>query len=257
VQLPAAEALVARLEILDSAGSTNAELVRRVLEDPQGWPAPAVLLTDDQRSGRGRLGRVWSAPAGASLAISVLLRPVVPPERLGWLSLAAGVAMTQALRGLGVPAAAKWPNDVLIGGRKVCGILAEVLPDGAGVVIGSGLNHAATAEQLPVPTATSLALEGGPTDPDVLVAAYLRRLLPLVADLEQAAGDPDGSGLRGAAVAVSDTIGRRVRVSLPDGSVLVGEAVGIDPEGRVLVRNEATGAISGVATGDVEHLRYE
>jgi BirA family biotin operon repressor/biotin-[acetyl-CoA-carboxylase] ligase len=256
VQLPAAEALVARLEILDSAGSTNAELVRRALEDPRGWPDPAVLLTDDQRSGRGRLGRVWSAPAGASLAISVLLRPRLPPERLGWLSLAAGAAMTEALRGLGVAAAAKWPNDVLIRGRKVCGILAEVLPDGSGVVLGSGLNHAAAAGQLPVPTATSLAIEGGPTDPDLLVAAYLRRLLPLVADLERAGGDPDASGLRAAVVSVSDTIGRRVRVGLPDGA-LVGEAVGIDQEGRVLVREQGTGAISGVATGDVEHLRYE
>ena len=257
MQLPAAEALVARLEILDSAGSTNAELVRRVLEEPQAWPAPAVLLTDDQRAGRGRLGRVWSAPAGASLAISVLLRPRVPKERLGWLSLAAGAAMTEALRGLGVPAAAKWPNDVLIRGRKVCGVLAEVLPDGSGVVIGSGLNHAATAEQLPVPTATSLAVEGGPTDPDLLVAAYLRRLLALVADLERSGGDPEASGLRAAVLAVSGTVGRGVRVSLPDGSALVGEAVGIDEDGRVLVRDRASGVISGVATGDVEHLRYE
>ena len=109
---------------------------------------------------------------------------------------------------------------MLIDGRKVCGVLAEALADprpggprGAGVVIGAGLNHAAPREALPVPTATSLAAEGGPTDPDRLVAAYLGRLLALVGAFEAAGGDPEASGLRAAVRAVSDTIGRRVRVT--------------------------------------------
>src|SRR5579875_3448586 len=115
MELPGSSALVARLEVLDEIGSTNTELVRLA----PGWPAPA----------------------GSSLAISVLLRPAVPTRRLGWVSLAAGAAMTEALAGLGVAARAKWPNDVLVDGRKVCGVLAETLTDGTGVVVGAGLNH--------------------------------------------------------------------------------------------------------------------
>lgn len=264
MELPRSSALVARLEVLPEVGSTNTELVRLAAAEPGAWPAPAVLLTDHQTSGRGRLGRSWSAPAGASLAISVLLRPRVPRERLGWLSLAAGAAMAEALQGLGVGARAKWPNDVLIGGRKVCGVLAEALAAGSGVVIGAGLNHALAAEDLPVPTATSLALEGGPTDPDLLVAAYLERLLALVGAFEAAGGDPAASGLRAAVLAVSDTVGRRVRVtSAGDPSTdsghrpVVGEAVDIDPEGRIVVDRGPLSGFTACASGDVEHLRYE
>jgi BirA family biotin operon repressor/biotin-[acetyl-CoA-carboxylase] ligase len=214
-----------------------------------------VLVTDHQTAGRGRLGRSWSARPGDSLAISVLLRPAVPRERLGWLSLAAGAAMTQALEGLGVAARAKWPNDVLIGDRKVCGVLAEALVDG-GVVIGAGLNHAAPREALPVPTATSLAAEGGPTDPDLLVAAYLERLLALAAAFEGSAGDPEASGVRAAVLAASGTLGRRVRVDASGGPV-VGLAVDIDATGRIVVDRGPTGGRTACATGDVEHLRYE
>ena len=255
MDLPRTASLVARLEVLERIGSTNTELVRLATEDPSAWPAPALLVTDHQTAGRGRLGRSWSASAGDSLAISVLLRPQVPRERLGWLSLAAGAAMTEALTGLGVAARAKWPNDVLIDGRKVCGVLAEALPDG-GVVIGAGLNHAADRAALPVPTATSLAAEGGPTDPDLLVAAYLERLLARVHDFEALDGDPDRSGLRDAVRAVSDTIGRRVRVTRADETV-VGEAVDIDVEGRIVVDRGPIGGTLACATGDVEHLRYE
>jgi BirA family biotin operon repressor/biotin-[acetyl-CoA-carboxylase] ligase len=264
MELPRSSALVARLQVLDEVGSTNSELVRLVAEDPGAWPDPAVLVTDHQTSGRGRLGRSWSAPAGTSLAISVLLRPEVPRARLGWLSLAAGAAMTEALIGLGVEARAKWPNDVLIGGRKVCGVLAEALADPSGeaahrapgVVIGAGLNHAATRADLPVPTATSLAEEGGPTDPDLLLAAYLERLLALVGAFEASDGDPEASGLRAAVRAVSDTIGRRVRVTT-SGEPVVGEAVDIDLEGRILVDRGSVLGSTACATGDVEHLRYE
>ena len=256
MDLPTSTALVARLEVLAEIGSTNTELVRLVTAEPGAWPAPAVLVTDHQTAGRGRLGRAWSAQAGDSLAISVLLRPRVPAERLGWLSLAAGAAMTEALVGLGVPARAKWPNDVLIDGRKVCGVLAEVLADRSGVVVGAGLNHAAAREDLPVPTATSLAAEGGPTDPDLLIAAYLERLLALVGAFEAAAGDPEASGLRAAVRAVSDTVGRRVRISRADGA-LVGEAVDIDAGGRIVVDSGPIAGTVACSTGDVEHLRYE
>ncbi|WP_375406243.1 biotin--[acetyl-CoA-carboxylase] ligase, partial [uncultured Amnibacterium sp.] len=161
---------------------------------------------------------------------------------------------------------------VLIGGRKVCGVLAEALADpssasghrpssasghrGSGAVVGAGLNHAARRDALPVPTATSLAAEGGPTDPDLLVSAYLRRLLDLVGRFEAAGGDPEASGLRAAVIVASDTIGRRVRVTGPDGPV-VGEAVDIDQQGRIVVDRGPLGGTTACATGDVEHLRYE
>jgi BirA family biotin operon repressor/biotin-[acetyl-CoA-carboxylase] ligase len=257
VELPLVSRLAARLEVLDSVGSTNTALVGFATADPAAWPSPAVLVTDDQTAGRGRLGRRWTAPPGTSLAISVLLRPDVPRERLGWLSLLAGTAMAGALRGLGVAATTKWPNDVLIGGRKVCGVLAEALPDGDGIVIGAGLNHRLTTDQLPVPTATSLAIEGGPTDPDVLIAAYLSALSGLLEPFEAAGGDPERGGLRAAVEAACGTIGHRVRIALPDGSALVGRAVGIDDDGRIEVVRDGVPGRAAIASGDVEHLRYE
>ncbi len=131
MQLPRSAALAARLEVLPSAGSTNDELMARATgEDP--WPHLSIVATDTQTRGRGRLGRTWTAPPGRSLAVSVLLRPGLPLDALGWLPLLAGVAVTRALAGLGVPARLKWPNDVLIGDRKVCGILSELLPDASG-----------------------------------------------------------------------------------------------------------------------------
>lgn len=256
MELPRSSALVARLEVLAEIGSTNTELVRLVTADPDRWPAPAVLVTDHQTAGRGRLGRSWSAPAGDSLAISVFLQPRVPRERLGWLSLAAGAAMTEALAGLGVAARSKWPNDVLIGGRKVCGVLAEALAGDSGAVVGAGLNHAARRDALPVPTATSVSAEGGPTDPDLLVSAYLRRLLALVGRFEAAGGNPEASGLRAAVIGASDTIGRRVRVTGAAGPI-VGDAVDIDQQGRIVVDRGPLGGTTACATGDVEHLRYE
>ncbi len=257
MDLPRTAALVPRLDWRDAAASTNSELVALATADPGGWPAWSVLVTDTQTAGRGRLGRAWTAPPGSSLAVSVLLRPRIPAARYGWLSLTAGTAMARSLQALGVAATVKWPNDVLIGGRKVCGLLAEALPGGAGAVLGAGLNHRLAADELPVPTATSLAIEGGPTDPDVLLAGWLEQLRRLVTAFEEAGGDPDASGLRDAVVGACETVGRRVRVSLPDGSAVVGTATGIDEDGRIEVATDRIGGATAIATGDVEHLRYE
>ncbi|HEY8317234.1 MAG TPA: biotin--[acetyl-CoA-carboxylase] ligase [Amnibacterium sp.] len=255
MDLPRTAALASRLEWRDTAGSTNAELGRLAAADPAAWPAWSVLVTDTQTAGRGRLGRAWTAPPGTSLAISVLLTPRIPAERYGWLSLLAGTAMARSLRAMDVAAAVKWPNDVLIGGRKVCGLLAEALPGGA--VLGAGLNHRLGADELPVPTATSLAIEGGPTDPDALIAGWLEQLRRLVGDLEAAGGDPVASGLHDAVSGTCETIGRRVRVTLPDGGAVVGTATGIGADGRIEVTDLGIRATTAIATGDVEHLRYE
>lgn len=252
---PRARAVAAGFEIATTTESTNADLVSAAVRDGE-LPHLSVLLTDDQRAGRGRLGRVWSAPAGASLAISVLVRVgALSPALFGWLPLAAGLAMTDAVRGRGPrqEPTLKWPNDVLIEGRKVCGILAEVVPGVAGsVVIGAGVNTRMTDAELPVPTATSLALTGADVDLDALVHDFLVGLRDALAGLVSV-GDADAAGVRGRVRAACSTLDRPVEVSLPDGAVLRGRAVDVDASGMLVV--DVDGDLRAVAAGDVIHVR--
>ena len=143
-----------------------------------GAPEGAVAATDEQTEGRGRLGRTWQAPAGTSLLFSIVLVPPVAPARMPELSLVAGTAVAEAIESeTGLRATIKHPNDVLIEGRKVAGILAEA-SEGR-VVLGVGVNVSQTASQLPegVQTpATSLSLEGAAVDRVELLAAILERL---------------------------------------------------------------------------------
>lgn len=144
-------------------------------DDPEG----AVAVAEEQSEGRGRLGRSWHAPARTSVLVSILLRPAVDPPRLPELSLIAGGAVAEAIADTtGLDPAIKFPNDVLLGGRKVAGILAEA-GDGR-VVLGIGVNANQTVEQLPPDTETeptSLRLElGEPVDRAALLAAILSRV---------------------------------------------------------------------------------
>ena len=135
----------------------------------------AVVATDEQTEGRGRLGRTWHAPAGSSLLFSIVLEPDVPADRLPELSLVAGAAVADALAARAdVQTTVKHPNDVLVGGRKVAGILAEAA-DGR-VVLGVGVNVTQSRDELPLDTATSLALEGATVDRAELLAEILERL---------------------------------------------------------------------------------
>ena len=143
--------------------------------DPEG----AVAVADEQTEGRGRLGREWLAPAGTSLLVSVLLRPDVEPPRLPELSLVAGRACAEALAEIaGVETDVKFPNDVLVRGRKVAGLLAEA-SEGR-VVLGIGVNVSQGAGELPAEPrtpATSLLLETGrEVDRAELLVALLDRL---------------------------------------------------------------------------------
>lgn len=248
---PLASATVPRLDVVTSTGSTNADL-RGHADDADGWPHFSVLVTRDQTRGRGRLDRSWTAPADAALAVSVLIRRPLPVEMRGWIPLMAGVAMARAVRAQ-LPeraVAVKWPNDVLVDDRKISGILAEATADA--VILGAGINTTMTAEQLPVPTATSFAVAGGTADEDRLLRDYLGTLHDELEALARA-GDAIASGLHGAATAHSATLGRTVRVWLPGDRVLDGTATSLDDEGRLIVLSQ--GAAHVVSAGDVVHVR--
>lgn len=238
------------ISVVAETGSTNADLAVRAQE---GVPEGAVLLAEVQRAGRGRLGRGWAAPPRSALTFSMLLRPGVPAAGWSWLPLLTGVAVVSALaRGAAVDARLKWPNDVLIGTRKLAGILTERADDAA--VIGLGLNVTQTAAELPVDTATSLALEGA-AEPDrtALLGDVLGETERWYAAWRAAAGDPDRSGLRAAYRRCCATLGRPVRVELPAGGRLAGDADDVDAAGRLVVRT-ADGE-RAVSAGEVVHVR--
>lgn len=224
-----------RVEVLPTVGSTNEVVVERART---GEPAGLVVVAEEQTAGRGRLDRTWVSPPRAGLTFSVLLRP--QPEHLGWVPLLGGLAVARALRDQGgVDAVLKWPNDVLVGDRKVCGLLAQAVtaPDGLAVVLGIGLNVTTRREELPVPQATSLALEGAATtDRDTLLRAVLRQM---------SFTDEDRVSYR----ALCRTLGQRVQLSLPGGALVEGAAEVVDDDGRLVVDG------SPYAAGDVVHLR--
>ncbi|TFB91014.1 biotin--[acetyl-CoA-carboxylase] ligase [Cryobacterium sp. HLT2-28] len=280
MEFPLSRDAGARFEYLAEAGSTNDVLVAHATgADAAAWPDLSVVVTDNQTRGRGRLGRTWLAPTGKSLAISVLLRPVhagtpLPVDHFGWFPLLAGTAMTRAVRevvdaSLAGPApepeeghpvhevTLKWPNDVLIDGYKVSGILSELLPDARGLVIGAGLNVSLDEHDLPTLTSTSLMLViGSAPDPDAVLARYLTELRGLTGAFLAAGGDPVRSGLLAAVREVCGTLGATVRVQLPGGDDLVGVAIDLDRDGRLIIEDQANGELQAVAAGDVTHLRY-
>jgi BirA family transcriptional regulator, biotin operon repressor / biotin---[acetyl-CoA-carboxylase] ligase len=247
-------ALWTAVEVVASTGSTNADLLAR------GGSEGQVLVAEEQTAGRGRAGRAWVSVPGASLTFSVLLRPTsVPPALRGWLPLLTGVAVAAAVRSVaGVAAVLKWPNDVLVGDRKLAGILAEQSSAGDAVVVGVGLNVATPEDALPVSPnglpATSLLVEGAEVAREPLLAEILRCLereyLAFRAD-----PDPARSGLLAEYTAACATLGRTVRVELPAGRLLVGPAEGIDRGGRLLVRPVGAASATPVSAGDIVHLR--
>ncbi|MEU1985349.1 biotin--[acetyl-CoA-carboxylase] ligase [Nocardia sp. NPDC019395] len=237
------------IDVVESTGSTNADLLARAA-DPE--LDRVVLLAEAQEQGRGRLARSWTSPPRAQISLSLLVRTDgVDPEMLGWLPLLTGTAVVDALRSTtGVPAALKWPNDVLIEGRKIAGILAEVAAGDPrpAVVMGVGMNVSLTADELPVPHATSLTL-CDVTDPDrtALVLEILKEFA-----YRYTAWRDSGWDTTDLATAYRErcaTLGAPVRAELPGGGLLTGIARDIDSAGRLLIGEEA------VSAGDITHLR--
>jgi BirA family biotin operon repressor/biotin-[acetyl-CoA-carboxylase] ligase len=248
-----------RIEYLPETGSTNTDLLEFAVKDPDAWTDFSVIVTDNQNAGRGRLDRQWVTKPGAGLAVSVLLRPkTFGLESFGWLPLLAGLAMKNAVASLieDSPVSLKWPNDVLVAGEKISGLLAEVVSNGQAVVIGAGLNLTQTKDELPIDNATSLKLHGVENfSLDDVLVRYLASFRRLYEEFSDAKGDAEASGLRLAVQEASSTIGSSVKVLLPDGSDFSGKAVGLDGTGRLLVAMSDPLEIRAVAAGDIQHLR--
>lgn len=240
--------------------STN----RYLLDEARaGAPEGVVVVADHQTAGRGRLGRTWTAPAGSSLLMSVLLRPVLPPARLHLVTAAMALAAADACEAhSGVRPALKWPNDLIIrdliiddcaiddpaaGERKLAGVLGEAeLP---AVVVGLGLNlawPAGAGAGTGVGGAVALSdVTGRPIDPSALLHRLLEGLGALAADW-----DTVSSRYRSACV----TVGRRVRVTLGgEGGTFTGTAVDVDEDGHLCV--DTGGAVRAISAADVVHLR--
>lgn len=229
-----------RVTHVERTGSTNADLIDDI--DAPDW---SVRLADHQSAGRGRQGRSWTAPAGSQLIASILLRPRNLTD-IGTVPLAVGVALTDVIP----QARLKWPNDLLIDGRKLCGILAEARfhPDTA-IVIGFGLNVSLARQDLPVLHATSLALEGLRTERTELAVDTLLALHRRLGQWERR--DP---ALMADYRRVSASLGQQVRVELPGPAQLYGEVTAVLDDGRLQVRTE-DGDTQVLAAGDVTHLR--
>ncbi|MFE2206701.1 biotin--[acetyl-CoA-carboxylase] ligase [Streptomyces rubiginosohelvolus] len=251
------DALWTSLEVVESTGSTNTDLAERARAGAAA--EGTVLVAEEQTAGRGRLERSWTAPPRSGLFFSVCLEPGdIPVERWGWVPLLAGVAAATGLaKSAGVDMSLKWPNDLLVSvegeERKTGGILGEFAGDG--IVVGLGINVSLRADELPAPTAGSLALAGAvSTDRETLLRAVLRSVEHWYGAWKAAGGDAAASGLQAAYAAGCATLDRRVRAELPGGASLVGEAVAIDGDGRLVLSTE-DGLQQPVSAGDIVHLR--
>lgn len=254
--LTRAGSLWREIEVCDESPSTNAAVAARARA---GEEAGLVLVAEHQTSGRGRMDRVWVTPPRAALTVSFLLAPEgVPANRWPWLPLLAGIAVSESVRRVaGVPCDLKWPNDVLVEHRKLAGILVERVEGRRGpvAVVGIGLNVSSSRAELPVPGATSLALEGATMlDRSVILRQILRSFEALCRQWQAEHGDP-GRGLLESYVRRCSTLGRTVRVDLPTGGQVNGEATGIDADGHLQLRTDSGSRVLGA--GDVVHVRAE
>jgi BirA family transcriptional regulator, biotin operon repressor / biotin---[acetyl-CoA-carboxylase] ligase len=226
---------------VEDTDSTNSRLLD---EARAGAPEGVVLVADHQTAGRGRLGRRWQAPPGSSLLVSVLVRPPVPLARAHLVTMAAGLAASDACQVVaGVRPGLKWPNDLVLDDAKLAGLLAESVVEGdalRALVVGMGLNVTAA----PAEGATALAHHtGDPVERRPLLDAWLSHLDARLDDLDGVLADYRPR---------CATLGRDVHVVLPDRE-LEGRAVDVTDAGH-LVLDTATGRVD-VTVGDVVHVR--
>ncbi len=246
-----------RFDQVQSTGSTNSDLVAAASANPADYPSFSVLVTQEQTSGRGRAGRQWLAPAGSSLFVSVLIRPGRQDlDSYGWLPLMAGLSLTEAIQSTtSIEAQIKWPNDLLISGKKVAGILSELIPGQKAVVIGFGVNLFQEREELPVENSTSLALEGYTgRNVDRLLSHLLHCLHRNMEWFDSASSFGEGNYLRETISKKCATLTREVKVLLPGDESIVGVAERLDDLGRLVV--QSGGETRTISVGDIVHLRH-
>ena len=228
-------------EVTSSTNTTALDMAAR------GEPEWTLVAAGHQTGGRGRLGREWVSEPGGSLLFSFVLRPPLPPDRALLLTLLAGVSMAEACEAAaGDDVRCKWPNDLLLDGRKVGGILAEARLRGGDlqhVVIGIGVNLKG------VPSGVEDATSLGSADPHRLLEEFFRRFRERYAP----AGEAFSHLVLGAYAPRCATLGRTVRASTLDGRTVEGEAVDLDPSGNLVVSTENGRAVVGF--GEVLHLR--
>lgn len=258
-------------------GSTNADLL---VAAAAGAGEGLVRIAEHQHGGRGRLDRTWTSPPGAGLTLSLLLRPRVALAHWGWLPLLAGLALREAVAEAAVsaddavravlvetPPALKWPNDLLLGPEqhKVAGILVQVSQaaaqaaaasgdSGPAAVVGLGTNVSTQPGELPVPTATSLAIEGYGTDRTALTVSLLSHFDELYRQWQDAEGDVVASGLLSRYRDACLTIGSNVSLELASGTAHA-LALDVDAVGRLVVLIDGEDTPRPVTAGDVTHLR--
>lgn len=215
-----------------------------------GEPRGQVLVAEVQTAGRGRLDRTWQSRPGAGLTVSLLVRPAIETARLGWLPMVVGTSLVSTLRSLaGVPATLKWPNDVLVDGVKLAGILTELVPAppaAPSAVIGFGLNVHADRDELPERSTSLRQLGAAPAalDRTALLGAILNDLMAALA-----AWTAEPGRARDDYRMCCATLGRQVRLELPGGASRIGIATDVDPDGRLIVGDRPYSA------ADVVHLR--
>ena len=246
-------ALAWTIEQVATCPSTNVELVRRA-KAGEAEP-PYALIALEQTAGLGRNGRSWVTPPRGAITMSALVRPDIPTERVGLFPLFAALAVCRVLNRAGFPAVAKWPNDVLLPAaepiegfgnyRKVGGILCQAVP-GSGIVVGMGINVTQTLDELPVPTATSLALYGPVPDSGALRIAILEELAKVLSEWET---NGDGE-LRSEFANLCVTIGQQVSVQHDAEPAIVGTGHSIADDGGLVLAN-ADGKSETIHAGDV------
>lgn len=245
-QIVTPDRLWTSFDVADSVESSNVTMAERA---KNGAAHGAVLVAEEQTAGRGRRGRGWVAPQYSSVMVSVLVRPTAPPAGWGWVPLLTAMAVADAVHACGVSVTVKWPNDVLVGTRKIAGVLCEVVPTATGgaVVAGWGINVNQEAAELPSDVATSLLMEGGRLDRPALLVGVLQAWESWYRRWQA------GDSLVELYSSYSSTVGSDVRVHLPDGSELCGTATAIDVRGGLVVM--ADGQEHVVAAADVVHVR--
>ena len=232
-----------RVSVVELTGSTQNDLLQLV--ESNNALDGQVIVTEYQSSGRGRLDRTFEAPAQSALLFSFYIKPRRQRSEWGFIPLIAGLSLLRAITTIdtAMNVSLKWPNDLIINEKKCAGIIAQTTTEG--IVLGIGLNVSMTLEELPVPNATSLVIEGSSiTDRNFLLSHILNTFAELFEAWEE------GSELLNEYAKASSTIGKKVRIDLPGGENIEATVARISDSGELVLDDGRH-----VSAGDVIHLR--